>query len=88
MEAFREIYECSPAFVSVPPALRNRRAEIIFLALNDEQVVSAINEGDALPDYEVLRFAGSLPDFPERGSQSNADEHKFLGILKSSEYKF
>ena len=67
MEANRQIYEKMPAFVSVPQEMRDRKVEIVFLILDGEQIVSTTTESsDALlPDYEVLRFAGCLPDFPE-----------------------
>lgn len=66
MEAIRQIYECSPALISVPPALRNRRLEIILLPLDEEPVLPASNGSEvSLPDAEILKFAGSLPDFPE-----------------------
>lgn len=70
MEAFRQIYESLPAIINVPQALRNRKAEIIILLLEDEPTLPATNSGDAsLPDAEALKFAGCLPDFPERDSQ-------------------
>ena len=70
MEAIRQIYECSPALISVPPTLRNRKAEIIFLPLDEEPALPKNDsETQLLPDAGVLEFAGCLPDFPERDSQ-------------------
>ncbi len=66
MEAIRQIYESLPALISVPQALRNRKAEIIIFPLDEEQVIPVSNGNDAsLPDAEILKFAGCLPDFPE-----------------------
>jgi hypothetical protein len=70
MEAIRQIYECSPAVISVPPALRNRRIEIIIWPLDEEPVLPASNgDTELILDAGALEFAGCLPDFPEREPQ-------------------
>lgn len=70
MEAIRQIYENLPEFIHLPLSLRNRKVEIIILPLDEESVQMVSNGDDAsLPDAEILKFAGSLPDFPEREPQ-------------------
>lgn len=70
MGAIRQIYENLPAIINVPQAMQNRKAEIIIFPLDEEQAFLETNESDAtLPDAEILKFAGSLPDFPEREPQ-------------------
>ncbi len=69
MEAIRQIYECSPALISVPPALRNRRIEIIIWPLDEESDLPANNGDELILDAGALEFAGCLPDFPEREPQ-------------------
>ena len=59
MEVLRQIYESGPDFVSIPPELRRRRLEVIILPLEE----SAINND--VPDKEVMKFWGCIPDFPD-----------------------
>jgi hypothetical protein len=72
MEAIRQIYEKMPASISIPQEMRDRKAEIIIFPLDlDNEPVIPINNGEdsGLPDAEILKFAGCLPDFPEREPQ-------------------
>lgn len=79
MEAIRQIYECSPALISVPPALRNRRIEIIIWPL-DEEPTHLVSNGDTelIRDAGALEFAGCLPDFPEREPQGEYEVREEL----------
>ena len=80
MEAIRQIYESLPAIINVPQALRNRKAEIIIFPLDEEQVIPVSNRNDAsLPDAEILKFAGCLPDFPEPEPQGEYEIREELG---------
>jgi hypothetical protein len=64
MEAIRQIYDSGPDFVTIPPELRRRRLEVIILPLEtpEDAPKSPTNE-------DVIKFFGSMPDFPERGPQ-------------------
>jgi len=61
MNAVRNIYEKMPDTITVPHNLRQKRAEVIILPLEDE---TSINSAAG-----VKRYYGSLPNFPERESQ-------------------
>jgi hypothetical protein len=70
VEAFRQIYEKMPASISIPEDMRDRKAEIIIFPLDNEPVITISSKVDTtLPDAEMLKFAGCLPDFPEREPQ-------------------
>ena len=74
MEAIRQVYERLPETIVIPPALRDRRVEIILLPLDEEPDVAALAaefgmKPEDLADPEVLKFAGSIPDFPPRAPQ-------------------
>jgi hypothetical protein len=74
MEAIRQVYEKLPEVITVPAEMRDRRVEVILLPLDEEPDVAALAaefgmKPEELADPEVLRFAGSIPDFPPRGPQ-------------------
>jgi hypothetical protein len=70
MEAIRQIYEKMPAIINIPEELQDRKAEIIIFALDYETVLPIVDgNNELLPDAEILKFAGCLPDFPEREPQ-------------------
>ena len=80
MEAIRQIYESLPATISVPQALRNRRAEIIIFPLDEEQSLPESNGTEQIIlDAGALEFAGCLPDFPEREPQGEYEVREELG---------
>ena len=74
MEAIRQVYERLPETITIPPALRDRRVELILLPLDEEPDIAALAaefgmKPEDLADPEVLKFAGSIPDFPARAPQ-------------------
>ncbi|WP_295440517.1 hypothetical protein [uncultured Thiodictyon sp.] len=70
MNAIRLIYDAVPDSLSVPPSMRRRRAEVVFLAL-DEETVPAPTESirDDWPAGFFEQTAGAIPDLPERDTQ-------------------
>jgi hypothetical protein len=78
MEVIRQVYEDSPAVITitVPEELRHQRVEVIVQALeNDltlEQRAAAVGlKLEEVADLHGLRFVGCLPDFPPRGPQGD-----------------
>lgn len=71
MNAIRQVYEAVPDSLPVPPSMRRRRVEVVFLAL-DEETSPTQDEGirTALSERLPERIAGALPDLPEREDQS------------------
>ena len=79
MEAIRQIYEKMPEVITIniPSAMQERRVEVILLPLDDEPDVTALAaefgmKPEDLADPEVLKFAGSIPDFPPRAPQGGS----------------
>ena len=70
MNAIRLVYDAVPDKVSVPPTMRRRRVEVVFLAL-DEERVPALTESirDDWPTGFFEQTAGSIPDLSERETQ-------------------
>lgn len=67
MIAIRQIHEQLANVIEVPAELRNRRTEVIFLAIDAADAVNG--KSDDAPDFAADEFFGALPDFPERSPQ-------------------
>jgi hypothetical protein len=85
MEAIRQVYEKLPETITIPPALRDRRVEVLLLPLDEEPNIAALAaefgmKPEDLADPEVLKFAGSIPDFPPRAPQSEYPARQELGL--------
>ena len=63
--AFRQIHEQLADVIAVPAELRNRRTEVIFLAIDSPESPLCADGNEFTAD----QFFGSLPDFPERAPQ-------------------
>ena len=51
----------------------------LTITLDNEPVITISSKGDAtLPDAEMLKFAGCLPDFPEREPQGEYEVREEL----------
>lgn len=77
MIAIRQIHEHLADVIEVPPELRNRKTEVIFLAMDSVPRESG-TEGLESPtpetsNHSALEFFGSIPDFPERTAQGECD---------------
>ena len=71
MIAIRQIHEQLADVIQVPEELRNRRTEVIFLAIDGAESITAPVLSQETPDSEADLFYGALPDFPERASQGD-----------------
>lgn len=85
MEAIRQVYERLPETITIPPALRDRRVELILLPLDEEPDVAALAAEFGMKPEEVidlhgLRFAGSIPDFPPRAPQGEYEVRQELEL--------
>ncbi len=74
MEAIRQVYERLPETITIPPALRDRRVEVILQPLEDEPDLATLAAQvgmklEDVKDLHALRFMGSMPDFPPREPQ-------------------
>jgi hypothetical protein len=74
MEAIRQVYEKLPETITIPPALRDRRVEVILQPLEDELDLATLAAQvgmklEDVKDLHALRFMGSMPDFPPREPQ-------------------
>ncbi len=63
MNAIKSIYKNAPDSIPVPEEFKMKNIEVIFLPLEDDRKYGNISV-----------FFGSLPDFPDRSSQGNAQE--------------
>lgn len=70
MNAIRQVYDTVPDSLPVPPSMRRRRVEVVFLAL-DEETVPPLTESirDDWPAGFFEQTAGAIPDLPERDTQ-------------------
>ena len=69
MIAIRQIHEQLADVIEVPAELRNRRTEVIFLAIDSaESPLDA--DGN---EFAADQFFGSLPDFPERAPRGKVE---------------
>lgn len=67
MIAIRQIHEQLANVIEVPAELRNRRTEVIFLAIDAPEAPAEVRpEGE---EFSADKFFGSLPDFPARAPQ-------------------
>lgn len=70
MIAIRQIHEHLADVIEVPPELRNRKIEVIFLPMDSEPRDSGTEKLESpAPDNEnqsTFKFFGSLPDFPDQ----------------------
>ncbi|MCF7959130.1 MAG: hypothetical protein K9M08_00175 [Pirellula sp.] len=69
MIAIRQIHEHLADVIEVPPELRNRKTEVIFLAMDSVPLTSAPAESESPIDNNnrtAVEFFGSLPDFPNQ----------------------
>jgi hypothetical protein len=77
MIAIRQIHEHLADVIEVLPELRNRKTEVIFLAMDSAPPNSGTEEQDSpAPDtsnHSAVEFFGSIPDFPERTAQGECD---------------
>ena len=75
MIAIRQIHEHLADVIPVPPELRNRKTEVIFLAIDGASAVAAdadhqdFDSDSAASNGSPSAFFGSLRDFPERQDQ-------------------
>lgn len=74
MNAIRLVYDAVPDSLPVPPAMRHRRVEVVFLALDETPTPAEDTERPRdWPEGFVDRMAGTLPDLPDREPQG---EHR------------
>ena len=77
MIAIRQIHEHLADVIEVPPELRNRKTEVIFLAMDSVPLNSGTEEPESsAPDnrnQSAVEFFGSIPDFSERTAQGECD---------------
>ena len=77
MIAIRQIHEHLADVIEVPPELRNRKAEVILLAMDGATAESQMKDQEHSTPVEInqsaVRFFGSIPDFPERVTQGECD---------------
>jgi hypothetical protein len=82
MIAIRQIHEHLAEVIEVPPELRNRKTEVIFLAIEEASVDHSAGEqgrsdsGVHAPSPSV--FFGALPDLPAREVQGKVDSRQEL----------
>lgn len=72
MIAIGQIHEHLADVIEVPPELRNRKTEVIFLVMDGAPLNSA-TEDPKSPAHDTsnqlaVKFFGSLPDFTANGS--------------------
>jgi hypothetical protein len=72
MEAMRQIYERLPDTLTTPENLRQRRVEVILIALDE----TAETRGWPLGFFETTY--GSLPELPEREPQGEFETREPL----------
>jgi hypothetical protein len=65
MNAIRMVYDAVPDNLSVPPPMRRRRVEVVFLALDED---AAPIQADWSPGC-FEQSAATLPELPEREDQ-------------------
>ncbi len=77
MIAVRQIHDVLADVIPVPPELRHRKTEVIFIAIDEspaEKAESASSERDSRKQAASLsELIGSVGDFPEREAQGDFD---------------
>ncbi len=72
MIAIRQIHEHLADVIEVPPELRNRKTEVIFLAMDSApsefETKNHVHSTPVDINQSAVAFFGSLSDFPERTS--------------------
>ena len=66
MNAIRLLYDAVPDHVSVPPTMRRRRVEVVFLALDEDVAPTQAGWSQGI----IEQTAATLPDLPEREDQN------------------
>jgi len=66
MFALRQIIEDPQDFIAVPPELRHRKTEVIFIAIDQP---GETDQAPGVKDGAIAEFFGCLPDFPDRAPQ-------------------
>jgi hypothetical protein len=77
MFALRQFIENPEDYIPVPPEIRHRRTEVIFIAL-DEVEATANPSQTALTDSGIAEYFGCLPDFPDREPQGDYENRQTL----------
>ena len=81
MIAIRQIHEHLADVIEVPPELRNRKTEVIFLAMDSVPLNSGTEEPESPATdnnhQSAVEFFGSIPDFPERMAQGECQVASF-----------
>jgi len=65
MNPIRQVYDAVPDSLPVPPSMRRRRVEVVFLALDEDP---APLRADRSPEG-LEQSAAALPELPEREDQ-------------------
>ena len=65
MNAIRQVYDAVPDSLPVPPSMRRRRVEVVFLALDEDAAPIRADWSQGL--FE--QTAAALPELPEREDQ-------------------
>ena len=65
MNAIRQVYDALPDRLPVPPSMRRRRVEVVFLALDEDAAPIPAD----WPQGFLERTAAALPELPEREDQ-------------------
>jgi hypothetical protein len=65
MNAIRQVYDAVPDSLPVPPSMRRRRVEVVFLALDEDAAPIRTD----WPQEFFEQTAAALPELPEREDQ-------------------
>lgn len=76
MFAFRQIIDDPGEFIPVPPEVKHRRTEVIFLVQDTSTPVKASSTEPQDPG--ITQFFGSIPDLPEREPQGEFEPREPL----------
>ncbi|MDD5503569.1 MAG: hypothetical protein PHH26_08965 [Candidatus Thermoplasmatota archaeon] len=75
MFALRQIIEDPQDFIPVPPELRHRKTEVIFIAIDQP---GETGQAQGIKDGAIAEFFGCLPDFPDREPQGDYETRRAL----------
>ena len=81
MEAVRQIYEKLPETITMPLEMRDQRVEVILRPMEKEPDIAALAaelgmKPEEILDPHILKFAGSMPDFPPRDPQGEYEKRE------------